>query len=80
MISSSWWPAPGSMPTRYGRRWLRCWLRWACAYRRRRHDCLIDEGFDFLGFRIRAKPSRDSNKKVVYTWPSRKALASIMAK
>ncbi len=40
----------------------------------------IDEGFDFLGFRIQRQTKPGSNKKVVYTWPSRKALASIMAK
>ena len=40
----------------------------------------IDEGFDFLGFRIQRKTKAGSNKLVVYTWPSKKALASIMAK
>jgi RNA-directed DNA polymerase len=40
----------------------------------------IDEGFDFLGFRIQRQLKRGSNKWFVYTWPSRKALASIMAK
>ncbi len=39
----------------------------------------IDEGFDFLGFRIQRKIKKGSNKLVVYTWPSKKALASIMA-
>jgi RNA-directed DNA polymerase len=40
----------------------------------------IDEGFDFLGFRIQRQPRRGSNKLCVYTWPSKKALASIKAK
>ena len=40
----------------------------------------IDEGFDFLGFRIQRKIKRGSNKQVVYTWPSKKALASITTK
>ena len=40
----------------------------------------IDEGFDFLGFRIQRKIKQGSDKQVVYTWPSKKALASIMAK
>jgi RNA-directed DNA polymerase len=40
----------------------------------------IDEGFDFLGFRIQRKPQRGSGKLLVYSWPSRKALASIMTK
>ena len=40
----------------------------------------IDEGFDFLGFRIQRRQQRGSNKAFVYTWPSKKALASIKAK
>jgi RNA-directed DNA polymerase len=40
----------------------------------------IDEGFDFLGFRIQRQTKRGSNKRFVYTWPSKKALASIKAK
>lgn len=42
--------------------------------------CSIDEGFDFLGFRIQRQAKRGSNKAFVYTWPSRKSLSSIMAK
>jgi RNA-directed DNA polymerase len=42
--------------------------------------CHIDEGFDFLGFRIQRQVKRGSNKAFVYTWPSRKSLSSIMAK
>ncbi len=40
----------------------------------------IDEGFDFLGFRIQRQAKRGSNKRYVYTWPAKKALASITAK
>lgn len=40
----------------------------------------IDQGFDFLGFRIQRQTKRGSNKAYVYTWPSKKALASIKAK
>ena len=40
----------------------------------------IDEGFDFLGFRIQRQRKRGSNKVFVYTWPSKKALSSIKAK
>lgn len=40
----------------------------------------IDEGFDFLGFRIQRQAKRGSNKRFVYTWPSKKAFASIKAK
>jgi hypothetical protein len=40
----------------------------------------IDEGFVFLGFRIQRKRKRGTKKAFVYTWPSKKALASIKAK
>ena len=40
----------------------------------------IDEGFDFLGFRIQRQRQQGSNKVFVYTWPSKKALASVKAK
>lgn len=40
----------------------------------------IDEGFDFLGFRIQRQQQQGSNKRFVYTWPSKKALASVKAK
>lgn len=40
----------------------------------------IDKGFDFLGFHIRRMRKRGTNKHYVYTKPSKKAIASIMAK
>lgn len=40
----------------------------------------IDQGFDFLGFRIQRQTKRGSKKAYVYTWPSKKALASITGK
>ena len=40
----------------------------------------IDEGFDFLGFRIQRQPKRGTGKRFVYTYPSKKALASVKAK
>ncbi len=42
--------------------------------------CHIDEGFDFLGFRIQRRRKRGTSKMAVYTYPSKKALLSIMAK
>jgi RNA-directed DNA polymerase len=42
--------------------------------------CHIDEGFDFLGFRIQRQVKRGTTKWYVYTWPSKKALASILGK
>jgi RNA-directed DNA polymerase len=42
--------------------------------------CHIDEGFDFLGFRIQRRRKRGTSKRVVYTYPSKKALASIVGR
>jgi len=43
--------------------------------------CHIDDGFDFLGWHIQRRHRRGQNgKKAVYTYPSKKALASVMAK
>ena len=43
--------------------------------------CHIDEGFDFLGWRIQRRAWRGRiGKRAVYTYPSKKALASVMDK
>lgn len=43
--------------------------------------CHINEGFDFLGWRIQRRSWRGRNgKKAIYTYPSKKALASIIGK
>jgi RNA-directed DNA polymerase len=43
--------------------------------------CHIDEGFDFLGYRIQRRAWRGrADKRAIYTYPSKKALASIMDK
>jgi RNA-directed DNA polymerase len=43
--------------------------------------CHIDEGFDFLGWRIQRRSWRGrAGRRAVYTYPSKKALASVMAK
>ena len=43
--------------------------------------CHIDEGFDFLGWRIQRRNWRGRmGKKAVYTYPSKKALASVVGK
>jgi RNA-directed DNA polymerase len=43
--------------------------------------CHIDEGFDFLGWRVQRRSWRGrTGKKAVYTYPSKKALASVTAK
>ncbi len=33
----------------------------------------VDEGFDFLGFRIQRHPKRGTGKRFIYTYPSKKA-------
>jgi RNA-directed DNA polymerase len=43
--------------------------------------CHIDEGFDFLGWRIqRRRWQGRTGKRAVYTYPSKKALASVVGK
>ncbi|MFB9839933.1 group II intron reverse transcriptase/maturase [Actinoallomurus acaciae] len=42
--------------------------------------CHIDEGFDFLGFRIQRKRKRGSHKRYVYTFASEKSVAGIRRK
>lgn len=40
----------------------------------------IDEGLDFLGWRIQRHRKRGTRRRYVYTYPSRKALRAVMAK
>lgn len=40
----------------------------------------IDEGFDFLGFRIQRYRQRGSDRKLIYTFPSKKSLTRIRRK
>ncbi|WP_413799306.1 group II intron reverse transcriptase/maturase [Streptomyces iranensis] len=40
----------------------------------------LDEGFDFLGWRIQRHQKKGTNRQYVYTYPARKALSSAMAK
>jgi RNA-directed DNA polymerase len=40
----------------------------------------LDEGFDFLGFRIQRRRKRGTNKRVVYTYPSRRSVQRIRKK
>jgi len=43
--------------------------------------CHIDEGFDFLGWRIQRRAWRSrTGKQAIYTYPSKKTLASIIDK
>ena len=40
----------------------------------------LDDGFDFLGWRIQRRRKAGTTKMVVYTYPSKKSLASIIGK
>ena len=40
----------------------------------------IDEGFDFLGFRIQRHQQKGSTRRLVYSYPSKKSLTSIRRK
>lgn len=40
----------------------------------------IDEGLDFLGWHIQRRRKRGTNRRYVYTYPSRKALAAVIGK
>ncbi len=40
----------------------------------------IDEGFDFLGFRIQRHRQRGSTRRLIYSYPSKKSLTSIRRK
>ena len=42
--------------------------------------CHIDEAIDFLGFRIQRRRKRGTSKRVVDTYPSKKAQASIVGR
>jgi RNA-directed DNA polymerase len=42
--------------------------------------CHLDEGFDFLGFRIQRRRRKGTTKMSVYTYPSKKSLLSILGK
>ncbi|WP_020576338.1 group II intron reverse transcriptase/maturase [Actinopolymorpha alba] len=42
--------------------------------------CHIDEGFDFLGWRIQRRGKAGTNREVIYTYPSKKSLKSITSK
>ena len=40
----------------------------------------IDEGFDFLGFRIQRHQKPGTNRRYVYTFPAKKSLAAVKRK
>ena len=62
-------------------RWRRCSPRWACACRTTKTRIAhIDEGFDFLGFRVVRQQKRGTDRRFVYTYPAKRALATVKAK
>ena len=70
------------MRRRSNRRQQRRWHRWGLRLSEAKtRICHIDEGVDFLGFRIQRQPKRGNpGRRAVYTWPSKKALAAGKAK
>jgi RNA-directed DNA polymerase len=42
--------------------------------------CHIDEGFDFLGFRIRRHRQKGSDRRLIYTYPATTSLAKVKRK
>lgn len=40
----------------------------------------IDDGFDFLGFRIQRRRKRGTQRRYVYTWPTRQALLAVKSR
>jgi len=42
------------------------------------HVVHLDEGFDFLGWRIQRRRKRGTSQHFLYTYPSKKALPSVM--
>jgi RNA-directed DNA polymerase len=40
----------------------------------------VDEGFDFLGFHIQRKRKQGTQRRTIYTYPSKAALAAVKAK
>src|SRR4051812_49770033 len=54
--------------------------RWARPSAAKTRIVSIDQGFDFLGFRIQRQPKRGSGKPTIYTFPTKTALCSVKAK
>ena len=79
--SSCWSKAPAHTPRRCARRSPRCWRRWVFAYRRpRRGSPTSTRGSTSWASASSGDAGRGTNKRHVYTYPSKKALAAIMGK
>src|SRR4030095_16965035 len=80
MTSWSWSVAVGSTPRRYGNRSFRSWPLGLRLSEEKTTIAHLDEGFEFLGFRIQRQTKRGSHHRYVYTWVARRSLTSIKAK
>ena len=79
--SWSWCRETVSTPRACARRWRRCSLRWACACRRKRQGSPTSTraSTSWAGASS-ATRSEARTKRYVYTYPSKKALASVVGK
>ena len=72
---------PRRTPRPCGRRWRRCSPRWACACRRpRRGSATSTRASTSWASASSGDASEARTKRVVYTYPSKKALASIVGR
>jgi hypothetical protein len=77
---SSWWPAAARMPracAQVAAILAEMGLRLSEAKTRVVH---IDEGLEFLGFRIQRHPRRGTTRRHIYTYPSKAAVAAVKTK
>lgn len=51
-----------------------------CLSEQKTHVVHMDSGFDFLGWRIQRRTKAGTTRKVIYTYPSKKSLASVIGK
>jgi len=58
-----------------------CWRRWGCVCHRIKPLIThIDEGLDFLGWRIQRRRKRGTSNSYVYVHPSTKAVLAVKRK
>jgi len=57
-----------------------CWRRWGCVCHDKTLITHIDEGLDFLGWRIQRRRKRGTSNSYVYVHPSTKAVLAVKRK
>lgn len=72
--------APEPTPKHYRRTSPPCWRRWGCVWHRTRPITHIDEGLDFLGWRIQRRRKRGTSCSYVCVHPSTKAVLAVKRK